>query len=155
MKKCIHEEICKHAHVLIIDKELENFCKHAEFCKHYEAPEEKVEAQIEPTGKKTGKKKRQYNKKKKPEQNIKPKQNIEQTAEVSHVAGDTCNITQKQFRSAKKKISNTRQNKGLNEDQNLALSAMKGKSFEKLSSHQKQQIISIAKDLGWKELRRE
>lgn len=56
-------------------------------------------------------------------------------------------ITKQQFIQAKKKVVNAKQNKGINENQEAALTAIKGLHFKKISEVQKQQVLNIANDL--------
>jgi hypothetical protein len=58
-----------------------------------------------------------------------------------------CNITEKQFKKARKKISNAKQNKGIDENQEKALESLKGVKYKNATAAQKEQIIGIAKDL--------
>ncbi len=58
-----------------------------------------------------------------------------------------CDITEKQFKKARKKISNAKQNKGLDENQERALASLKGVKYKNATAAQKEQILNIAKAL--------
>jgi cytochrome oxidase Cu insertion factor (SCO1/SenC/PrrC family) len=58
---------------------------------------------------------------------------------------ETGKITEKQFKKARKKLSNADQNGKLDENQKLALKALKGIRFKTASDGQKEQIMNMAK----------
>ena len=124
MKACFHECVCRHLGVLNIKPD--DACPIIETCKYHAKPD-----LDEPK-----KGKRQYKRR------IQSDQTIRQDTDI-----DTSGITEKQFKKAKKKIVNVKQNKGLDENQELALKAIKGLHFKKMSGIQKQQIMDIADDL--------
>lgn len=121
---CSHKIVCKHFAALGSDPD--SPCPITETCRFYATPD------LDPPRKG----KRPYKKR------IVSDLTLHDDMDI-----DTSGITEKQFKKAKKKIVNARQNKGLTDNQESALKAMKGLRFKKMSVAQKEQIISIAKDL--------
>ena len=122
MKACFHECVCRH--LVALGYALNRPCPINEICKFYAgAPEDKK-------GKAA----------KKP-----CKRRLESDPPIEDI--DTSGISEKQFKKAKKKIENARQNKGLTENQESALVPMKRLRFKKMTGEQKKQIVNIANDL--------
>jgi hypothetical protein len=58
-----------------------------------------------------------------------------------------CEITEKQFMKARKKIINAKQRGKLDENQELAFKSFKGLHFKNMTAAMKEQIVNMAKDL--------
>lgn len=119
--KCIHQEVCGH----FFTKDQPDLCAVNNVCKYYESLiKEKIS-----TDKAS---KRRYTKRGKPDDDA-----------VVNEDG----ITEKQFKKARKKIANAQQQKRLSDNQKLALTTLKGLRFKTMTEAQREQIVSIAKDL--------
>ncbi len=134
MRDCVKKDVCRH--LIALDGNLEA-CAATETCRFIlEAVESKKEKPATRTYKKKGEATKRHYKKR-----------TESAPPLHEPIDDDSGITEKQFKKAKKKIINARQNKGLNENQERALESMKGLHFKSLNGTQKQQILNIAKDL--------
>ena len=119
--KCIHQEVCSH----FFTKDQPDLCAVNNVCKYYESA---VATKIS-TDKAS---KRRYTKRGKTDDDV-----------VVNEDG----ITEKQFKKARKKIANAQQQKRLSDNQKLALTTLKGLRFKTMTEAQREQIVSIAKDL--------
>ncbi|HUU39347.1 MAG TPA: hypothetical protein VMW42_00250 [Desulfatiglandales bacterium] len=122
IKACIHKCVCRH--LVASDSDPDGYCAVTEVCRFY-VPEHDGTKPV----------KRAY------------KKRLVSDPPINEELEDDSGITEKQFKKAKKKIQNAKQNKGLNDSQKRALKAMKGLRFKSMSGAQKQQILNIANDL--------